>query len=63
MEFYQKFSPNLQALETMGKLKEINGYVRITRPTGETTSAKRAETNWNDDAGNNKRDWNPWSRR
>ena len=30
LEFYEALSPNLQALETMGKLGEVNGYVRMT---------------------------------
>ena len=30
LEFYKTLSPNLQALETMGKIKEVNGYVRMT---------------------------------
>ena len=29
-EFYEKLSTNIQTLETMGKVKEINGYVRGT---------------------------------
>ena len=29
-EFSEKLLSNVQALETMGKLKEINGYVRLT---------------------------------
>ena len=29
-EFYEKLSSNIQALDTMGKLREINGYVRVT---------------------------------
>ena len=29
-EFYEKLSTNIQTLETMGKTKEINGYVRVT---------------------------------
>lgn len=28
--FYEKLATNIQALETMGKIKEINGYVRVT---------------------------------
>ncbi|CAH3033660.1 unnamed protein product [Pocillopora meandrina] len=28
--FYEKLSTNAQALETMGKIQEINGYVRVT---------------------------------
>ena len=30
LEFFETLSPNLQALETMGKIKEVNGYVRMT---------------------------------
>lgn len=29
-EFYETLLPNLQALETMGKIREVNGYVRMT---------------------------------
>ena len=29
-EFYEKLTSNIQALDTMGKLREINGYVRVT---------------------------------
>ena len=29
-EFSEKLLSSVQALETMGKLKEINGYVRLT---------------------------------
>ena len=29
-EFYEKLLFNVQSLETMGKLQEVNGYVRIT---------------------------------
>ena len=28
--FYETLLPNLQALETMGKIREVNGYVRMT---------------------------------
>ena len=28
--FYEKLATNIQALDTMGKIKEINGYVRVT---------------------------------
>ena len=30
LELYDRLSPNLQALETMGKIREVNGYVRMT---------------------------------
>ena len=30
LEFYETLSPNLQALETMGRIKEVNGYVSMT---------------------------------
>ncbi|XP_068707690.1 uncharacterized protein [Montipora foliosa] len=48
MEFYQKLSPNLQALETMGKLKEINGYVRMTldKLEGIKGDLVRTDDNW-----------------
>lgn len=29
-EFYEKLSSNVQALESMGKLQQVSGYVRIT---------------------------------
>lgn len=29
-QFYEKLSFNLQALETLGKLGEVNGYVRMS---------------------------------
>ena len=29
LEFSETLSPNLQALETMGRIKEVNGYVRM----------------------------------
>lgn len=29
-EFYEKLLSHVQALETMGKLSEVNGYVRLT---------------------------------
>ena len=29
-DFYEKLATNIQALNTMGKIKEINGYVRVT---------------------------------
>ena len=29
-QFYEALSFNVQALETLGKLKEVNGYVRIS---------------------------------
>ena len=29
-EFYEKLATNVKALETMGKIKEINGYVRVS---------------------------------
>ena len=29
-QFYEKLCSNVQALETMGKLGEVNGYVRMT---------------------------------
>lgn len=30
LEFYETLLPNLQGLETMGKIREVNGYVRMT---------------------------------
>ena len=29
-DFYEKLLSNVQALETLGKLREISGYVRMT---------------------------------
>ena len=29
-EFYDRLVTNIQSLETMGKIREINGYVRLT---------------------------------
>lgn len=29
-EFYENLVPHVQVLETMGKLKEISGYARLT---------------------------------
>lgn len=33
-DFYEKLLSNLQALETLGKLREISGYVRMTIDKG-----------------------------
>ena len=51
LKFYQKLSPNLQALETMGKLKEISGYVRMTLDKLEGIRGDhlvRTDDNWQD---------------
>lgn len=39
-EFYQKLMSNVQLLETLGKLKDVNGYVR-------TTTNKLEGVHWN----------------
>ena len=45
-EFYEKLLLSVQALETMGKLTEVNGYVRLT--------LDKVEGIWGDD------DWRDW---
>lgn len=30
LQFYEKLCSNIQALKTMGKLREVNGYARMT---------------------------------
>ena len=48
--FTEKFLSSVQALETMGKLKEINGYVRLTldKLQGIRADLVRTENNWQD---------------
>ena len=47
-EFYEKLLTNVNALETMGKLKEINGYVRFTldKLSGIRSDLVRTSDNW-----------------
>ena len=47
-EFYEKLLANIQALETMGKLREINGYVRTTidRLPGIRSDLVRNDEEW-----------------
>ena len=47
-EFYEKLLANIQALETMGKLREINGYVRMTidRLPGIRSDLVRNDEDW-----------------
>ena len=50
MEFYETLSPNLQALETMGKIKEVNGYVRmkLDKMEGIRENLVHTDDNWQD---------------
>ena len=47
-EFYEKLVFNVQSLETLGKLKEINGYVRmsIDKLEGIRSDLVRTDDNW-----------------
>ena len=47
-EFYKKFLFNVHSLETMGKLQEVNGYVRMTIDTlpGITGDLVRTDDSW-----------------
>ena len=47
-EFYEKLVTNVQALETIGKLREMNGYVRMTldKLTGIRADLVRTDDNW-----------------
>ena len=47
-EFYEKFVTHVQAVETMGKLKTINGYVRLLldRLPGIRSDLVRDDVNW-----------------
>lgn len=48
LEFYEKLATNIQALDTMGKIKEINGYVRVTldKLPGIRADLVRLDDNW-----------------
>ena len=50
LKFYETLSPNLQALETMGTIKEVNGYVRMTldKLEGIRGDLVRTDDNWQD---------------
>ena len=50
LEFYETLSPNLQALETMGKIKEVNGYVRmmLDKMEGIRENLVHTDDNWQD---------------
>jgi len=50
-EFYEKLMANVQSLETLGKLKEVNGYVRTTI---DKLEGVRGDLLRNDD------DWQQW---
>ena len=47
-QFYEKLSFNVQALETLGKLREVNGYVRmsIDKLEGIRGDLVRTDDNW-----------------
>ena len=47
-QFYEKLCSNVQALETMGKLGEVNGYVRMTlnKLEGIRGDLVRTDDNW-----------------
>ena len=50
LEFYETLSLNLQASETMGKIKDVNGYVRMTLDKLEVIIGDlvRTDDNWQD---------------
>ena len=50
LEFYETLSPKLQALETTGKIKEVNGYVRmrLDKLEGIRGDFVRTDDNWQD---------------
>ena len=50
LKFYETLSPNLRALETMEKIKEVNGYVRMTLDKLEGIRGDLVQTadNWQD---------------
>ena len=50
LEFYETVLPNLQALETMGKIREVNGHVRMTleKLEGIRGDLVRTDNNWQD---------------
>ena len=47
-DFYERLSTNVNALDTLGKLKEINGYVRLTldKLSGIRADLVRTDDNW-----------------
>ena len=47
-DFYERFIAHINTLETMGKLKEINGYVRFTldKLCGIRADLVRIDHNW-----------------
>ena len=47
-EFYEKLMTSVQSLDTMGKLKEINGYVRtnIDKLPGIRADLVRIDSDW-----------------
>ena len=49
-QFYESLSFNVQALETLGKLKEVNGYVlmSIDKLPGLRGDLVRTDENWQD---------------
>lgn len=49
-DFYEKLATNVQALDTMGKIKEISGYVRVTldKLPGFRADLVRLDDNWHD---------------
>ena len=50
LEFSETLWPNLQALKTMGRIKEVNGYVRMTldKLEGIRGGLVRTDDNWQD---------------
>ena len=48
--FYEKLATNVQALDTMGRIKEINGYVRVTldKLPGIRADLVCLDDNWHD---------------
>ena len=50
LEFYEMLSPNLQALKTMGKIEEVNRYVRMTLDKLEGIKGElvRTDDSWQD---------------
>lgn len=47
-QFYEKLPFNVQALDTLGKLREVNGYVRmcIDKLEGIRADIVRTDDNW-----------------
>ena len=50
LEVYEMLSPNLQALKTMGKIEEVNRYVRMTldKLEGIRGELVRTDDSWQD---------------